>query len=256
MALPYRWQWRIERWKKSLRSLFGGGDEQPRPKICPACGALVGISATRCHECGTSLTFSLAAISRGLGKYFGGRAPVTSFVFVVNILLFGVSYLASVRAGAGGGLSILWGMSGEALDRLGASLPGAILQGQWFRLVTAMFLHGGLIHLGFNMMVLLDFGPMLEELYGSARYLFLYVTTGAAGFVASAFIGGHASVGASTALMGLIGAMIAVTTKRGGAYMRELRSRLTTWVVNKTRANIPNAVARLFGIFIEDTSVG
>ena len=232
MALPYRWQWRIERWKNSLGGLFGGENEPPRPKICPACGALVGISATRCHECGTSLTFSLAAMSRGLSKFFGGRAPVTTLIFIVNVLLFGLSYLASIHARAAGGLSMLWGMSGEVLDRLGASWPPAIRDGQWFRLVTAMFLHGGLIHLGFNMMVLLDFGPMLEELYGSARYLFLYVTTGIAGFTASAFIGQHPSVGASTALMGLIGAMIAVTTKRGGAYMRELRSRLTTWVVS------------------------
>ena len=80
MALPYRWQWRIERWKKSLRSLFGGGDEQPRPKICPACGALVGISATRCHECGTSLTFSLAAASMSLGGLIGGETSITTLI--------------------------------------------------------------------------------------------------------------------------------------------------------------------------------
>src|SRR4029077_17146879 len=94
----------------------------------------------------------------------------------------------------------------------------------------AMFLHGGLIHIGFNMMTLMQFGPALEELYGSARYLFLYAVTGAFGFLVSAFMG-HFSLGASGALLGLIGAMLAVTTKRGGSFMRELRSRLITSVV-------------------------
>jgi rhomboid protease GluP len=93
-----------------------------------------------------------------------------------------------------------------------------------------MFLHGGLIHIGFNMMALMQLGPALEELYGSARYLFLYVVTGAFGFLVSSFLGTN-SLGASGALLGLVGAMLAVTTKRGGAYMRELRSRLISSVI-------------------------
>ena len=100
----------------------------------------------------------------------------------------------------------------------------------WLTLFTAMFLHGGLIHIGFNMMALMQFGPAIEELYGSARYLFIYVFTGAFGFLASAFTG-HFSLGASGALLGLVGVMLAVTSKRGGAYMRDLRSRLISSVV-------------------------
>ena len=74
----------------------------------------------------------------------------------------------------------------KLLYRLGASNGGAVLYGhQWYRLVTAMFLHGGLIHIGFNMMVLLDIGPIVEELYGSARYLFLYIVMGVVGFLLS-----------------------------------------------------------------------
>jgi rhomboid protease GluP len=80
------------------------------------------------------------------------------------------------------------------------------------------------------MTALMQLGPALEELYGSARYFFLYVVTGAFGFLASAAIG-HFSVGASGALLGLVGLMLAVTSKRGGAYMRELRSRLISSVV-------------------------
>jgi rhomboid protease GluP len=234
LALSYEWQRRIERWKDGMRGLFGagGGQRQPRPQICPACGALVGISATRCHQCGSSLRFSMAAVNKRFAGIFGEHeAPVTSVLLIANILMLGVSWMALAAAGGGGGLSILWGLGGVTQYRLGSSFPYSIFyMNEWWRLVTAMFLHGGLIHIGFNMMALMQLGPALEELYGSGRYLFLYVLTGAFGFLVSAFMGNH-SLGASGALLGIVGAILAITTKRGGAYMRELRSRLISSVV-------------------------
>ena len=211
--------------------MFGGGDQQPRPKICPSCGALVGISATRCHECGTNLRFSMAAVNRSLAGVFSGPAPVTTALLVANLFMFGVEYMAVAAEGRGGGLSILGSMGGLSTFRLGASYGPAIFYGhQWYRLITAMFLHGGLIHIGMNMISLMNLGPALEELYGSSRYFFLYVVSGAFGFLLSAATG-HFSIGASGGLLGIVGAMIAVTTKRGGAYMRDLRSRLVSSVV-------------------------
>jgi rhomboid protease GluP len=196
----------------------------------------VGVSATRCHQCGTSLNFSMAAINKRFAGVFGGRAPVTTVLLVVNILVFGVSVVATLQAGKGQGLSLLWGLDGEALYRLGALWTPAILHGELYRLVTAMFLHGGLIHIGFNMMVLMDIGPVVEEVYGSARYLFLYTTVGIAGYVVSAFTPFRThpalAVGASGAILGLIGVMIAITTRRGGMAMQALRSRLISWVVS------------------------
>src|SRR5438445_2714439 len=170
LALPYRWQWRLERWKNAVRGFFGG-EQQPRPKLCAACGALVGISATRCHECGASLRFSLAALSKKLSGIFGqNEAPVTTVMLIANILMLGVSWLSFAAIGQGGGLTILWGLVGEPQFRLGATYPYLIFyRDEWWRLVTAMFLHGGLIHIGFNMMALMQFSPALQALYGSAR---------------------------------------------------------------------------------------
>ena len=230
MALPYRWQWQLDRWKNSLRSSFGGDKEPPRPKICPACGTLVGISATRCHECGTNLNFSVVALSKGLSGFFGGRAPVTSGLLIINVVMFGLSLLRTAKSGDGG-FSFLWNMSGRELYLLGADMPFESGLWQWWRAVTAMFLHGGLIHIGFNMMVLLDIGPVVEEVYGSALFLFLYLTSGVAGNLLSAWQGHAMSVGASGAILGLIGVMIAITTKRSGAAMHAERSRLISWVV-------------------------
>jgi rhomboid protease GluP len=230
LPLPYQWQLRFERWKQLFGGMFGGGGEK-RPKLCPACGSLVGINATRCHQCGTNLRFSLAAVSKGLSEFFGGHAPVTMAILIVNVVMFAVELMGSMQAGTSGGLSILWGMNGETLYRLGACFGPSIFSGhEWYRLVTAMFLHGGLIHIGFNMMVFLDLGPIVEEVYGSARYLFLYVLVGIASFLVSA-LAGHFSIGASGAILGLVGLLIAITTKRGGTHMRELRSRLISWVV-------------------------
>jgi len=191
----------------------------------------VGIHATRCHECGTNLRFGLAAWSKGLAEFFGGHAPVTVAILILNIVFFAAELMGTIQSGQFGGFSILWGMNGETLYRLGACFGPSIYQRhEWYRLITAMFLHGGLIHIGFNMMVLMDIGPIVEEVYGSARYLFLYVVMGAASFVVSS-LAGHLSLGASGAILGLVGLMIAITTRRGGAYMRELRSRLISWVV-------------------------
>ena len=236
MALPYRWQWRVDRARSAMRGFFRGGEQQPRPKICPSCGTLVGINTTRCHQCGTNLNFSMAALSKRFAGVFGERAPVTTTLLVVNILLFGVSVVATLQAGQGRGLSLLWGVDGETLYRLGALWTPAIVHGEPYRLVTAMFLHGGLIHIGFNMMVLMDIGPVVEEVYGSARFLFLYTATGIIGYVLSAFTPFRShlvlGVGASGAILGLIGLMIAITTRRGGASMQALRSRLVSWVVS------------------------
>jgi rhomboid protease GluP len=229
LALPYRWQWRIERWRQGLRRFFGGGEKPAaRPRLCPACGTLVGTTAKRCHECGTSLTFSLTAAGRSIGKLFGGEAPVTRVLLAINIAMFGITWLLTVRAG-GSGIGVLGGMNGDMLNRLGANVPGDVLYGEQWRLVTAMFLHGGLFHIAMNMMVLLNIGPNVEQVYGSPRFLFLYVLTGVLSFVVSSFVG-HISVGASGALMGLIGLMIAITTRRGGATMNMLRGRLLLWV--------------------------
>src|SRR5258708_37526530 len=144
--------------------------------------------------------------------------------------MLGASWLSFAAMGEGGGLTILWGLVGEPQFRLGATYPFLIFfRHEWWRLVTAMFLHAGLVHIGFNMMALMQFGPALEELYGSARYLFFYVVTGMFGFLVSAALGNY-SLGASGALLGLVGLMLAVTTKRGGSYMREIRSRLISSV--------------------------
>jgi rhomboid protease GluP len=231
LPLPYRWQWRVDKWKNAARGFFGGGEQQPRPKICPACGTLVGISATRCHECGTSLRFSLVAVSKSLGGTIGGETPVTTLILILNLLLFGVSLFATNQA-SGGGPNLFSGVSSRVLYQLGARQSIAILGGEWWRLVMPIFLHGGLLHIGMNSLFLVDIGPQVERIYGSARYLFIYVVTGICSFLASTawnlwiYRGFGVGIGASGALAGLIGVMLGMATGRGGSYAREIRAQM------------------------------
>ena len=234
MALPYRWQWRLDRWKSALRGFFGG-EQQPRPKLCPACGALVGISATRCHECGASLRFSLAALSKSLAGTIGGDYPITTVVLILNLLLFGISVLATSQST--GELNLFGGVDARVLYRLGARQSIAILSGEWWRLVLPIFLHGGLLHIGMNTMIFVDIGSQVEKIYGSARYLFIYVFTGVCSFIASTvwnlfrYGGFGVSIGASGAIAGLIGVMLGMTTRRGGTYAREIRAQMIRMVL-------------------------
>lgn len=161
-------------------------------------------------------------------------SPATYGILTLTVFLYSVSLMATLRASPGaalsGGLFNFGGISGLILQRLGASLPLPFEIAQPWRLVTAIFLHGSLIHIGMNTWVLMDVGPLVEEAYGSARYLFIYVVTGMLGFVLSSFRW-HQSVGGSGALLGLIGVMIAITSGRRSIGMQALRSNLIRWVV-------------------------
>ena len=237
MPLSPHWRWKIDRWRE--RFFSGSGEEkQRRPRLCPACGTLVGSTANRCHQCGASLTFSMAAMSRSLSKYLPSQSPVTYAILFACCGLYGLSLLLSVRYGfaispQGGGLGALFGIGsvgGPVLQRLGASMPLLIDLDQPWRFVTACFLHANLMHIVFNMWVLVDLAPTIEEIYGSARFFFIYVATGICGYILSGFFG-HFSIGASGALVGLIGILLAVTYRSRGGAMLQLRSQLYRWII-------------------------
>jgi len=240
VPLSVRWRYKIDRWRSQLAAMFHSEPRVSRPRLCPACGTLVGSTATKCHQCGANMTFSFAAASRSISRFMPQTSPVTYAMLAICSVMYALSFIITMKmsggAGAGGGFMNLGGISSQVSYRLGASLPlfgflggpGDIAQ-PW-RLVTAIFLHGGLLHIGFNMWVLMDIGPMVEELYGSARYLFLYVATGVCGYLLSSSLG-HFSVGASGSLLGLIGVLLAATTGRKSMGAQALRSSLIRWLI-------------------------
>jgi rhomboid protease GluP len=180
------------------------------------------------------VNYSFAAASKTLSRWMPQTSPVTYAMLTICCVMYGLGLVITMKMGGGvmsGGLMGLGGIGGEVNFRLGESIPYPYIISQPWRLITAIFLHAGLLHIGFNMWVLMDIGPIVEDLYGSARYFFLYVATGAFGYLASSTIGGHPSVGASGALLGLIGVLLAATTGRKNPAAQALRSSLIRWVI-------------------------
>lgn len=235
MPLPVRWRYKLDRWRSQAAAVFHSEPKPSRPRLCPACGTLVGATANKCHMCGANVNYSFAAASRSLSRWMPQTSPVTYAMLAICCVMYILSFIITMKVtggeGLGGGLMGLGGISTRVNLRLGASLPWVYNIEQPWRLITAIFLHGGLLHIGFNMWVLMDIGPMVEELYGSARYLFLFVVTGLCGYIVSSFFGGAPSVGASGALLGLVGVLLAATTGRKNLAAQALRSALIRWLV-------------------------
>jgi rhomboid protease GluP len=116
----------------------------------------------------------------------------------------------------------------EVLVQFGAKFnPYIALRGEYWRLVTPMFLHIGLMHLAFNSYALLAFGRDVENLFGRSRFLALYLLSGVGGAVAS-FVGNDAiSAGASGAVFGLVGAMLVFLLVYRNVFGQWGRQRLT-----------------------------
>ncbi len=100
--------------------------------------------------------------------------------------------------------------SGQVMVHFGANFGPYTLSGQWWRLLTYMFLHGGFFHIAMNMWCLWNIGALCESLYGRFTYAAIYLITGVAGGLASVGWNPNVlSVGASGAIFGLTGALIA-----------------------------------------------
>ncbi len=169
--------------------------------ICPECmtSAAVGFQCPECVRAGSTGTREVRTV---LGGPVPSRPTVTIAVFAVTCVVYALQYL---------------GVIADAVERF-AMWPAAIAyDGEFYRLLTAAFLHGSLLHIGFNMLVLWSIGPTLERILGHSRFLVLYLVAALGGSVASYVFSAPMtlSVGASGAIFGLMGALV-VAGKRLG----------------------------------------
>jgi rhomboid protease GluP len=149
------------------------------------------------------------------------RTPITVGLIAINALVF----VATLVGGAEffkpvGTVQIAWG----------SNFGPYTTDGDWWRLLTSLFVHFGIVHIVLNMLALAVFGPLVERLYGSVTYLLIYLFAGMAGSLASvSWHPGINSAGASGAIFGILGALLAAPLRAGDTFPIDVARSIRHW---------------------------
>lgn len=201
---------------------------RPSSVLCPSCGTLVGVKDPQCLTCGRRNPgmWGFAHALRNVGDDMGFAKLV--------MWACGALYLASLAADPEGvrtsGIFSFFSPSGRSIELFGAS--GAVpvfFHGRWWTVLSAAWLHAGVLHILFNLMLVRDLAPPTARLYGPGRTVIIYTVSGASGFLLSSAVGFFLpflplflhgavgiTVGASAPIFGLIGALV-YYGRRGGS---------------------------------------
>lgn len=184
--------------------------------ICPSCGKLISVNEERCPFCGAWRP-SLYGLAPGLQRFFGQRFDLVTFITGACVVLYVASLLLDPSAifQMNGGVMNLLAPSDVSLFRLGMTGSIAWQRNWWWTLFTAIYLHGSVIHILFNMVVMRNYLPLVDRFYGTARAFVIYTVAGVVGFLVSNLATGHPTIGASGSIFGLLGALIVYGRRTG-----------------------------------------
>ena len=193
-----------------------------KPRMCPHCRAFIDPKANVCEYCGEKVGKTFAQRpdpSLVLGGFISPSHYTTFLILLINFVFFIATLIMTTKV-TGQSASLFSGIDGEVLRLFGAKDRFSILlRGEWWRLITAGFLHGGTFHFLMNSWVLFDLGARVEEYYGTSRYLVIYLGSSIFGFLVSMYWSPYLSIGASAAACGLIGAMMAYGRRTGSSFI-------------------------------------
>jgi rhomboid protease GluP len=198
--------------------------------ICTSCGVLVGVEDERCYNCNRRNPglWGFAPALRSLGQDLG----FVPFVIGTCVFLYVLTLIFSQGAIGRVGVFTLFSPSTQALFLFGASGSFPVFEyGRWWTVLSAGWLHGGLMHIFFNMWATRQLAPATADLYGPGRMVIIYTAAGVAGFTLSSLAGefippililrgGQFTVGASASIAGLIGAILAYGHRSGSGHAR------------------------------------
>ena len=197
----------------------------PRATLCPRCRQLIGSEETVCSWCGTARSapwWKIASWAKGTVASDG----VIKAIITLNIIYYAISIIIAPPVG-------LLSPSQYSMMLLGAT--GTIPMdsyGNYWSLLTANYLHGGILHLIFNLMALRQIAPLAINEYGASRVVVIYTIGGVFGFLVSYLAGVSFTIGASAAVCSLVGSLLYYGKSRGGAYGSAIYSELSGWVVS------------------------
>ena len=197
--------------------------------ICPTCGKLISVSERECPFCGAKNP-SLFGYGPAIQRLFGRRLDLVALIVGACVALYILTLVLEPEAilHPAGGLFGLLGPGTRALYQLGMTGGVAWSQHWWWTVFTAIFLHGGLLHIFFNLMWIRQLGPYVDDMYGPARAFVIFMVSGAIGFLVSNLFAGTPTIGASGSIFGLLAALI-VYGRRTGSSM--LTQQIWTWAV-------------------------
>ena len=198
--------------------------------VCVSCGYLVGVNDEKCYHCGRRNPglWGFAPALRSLGQDLGFVPFMTGFCLV----LYGITLVLSGPSVLQGGLFNMLAPNSLSLYIFGASGAAPIFDaGRWWTVFSASWLHGGLLHIGFNIMWIRQLAPSVAEFYGPGRMIVIYTLSGAMGFTITSIAGQYLSflpipflqgattitVGASAPIFGLLGASVYYGRRAGSS---------------------------------------
>ncbi len=182
--------------------------------LCPRCHKIVSAEAETCPHCGQRKPglWGATATMRKLGLQLNFPHLITVFCGVLYLLALALDPSAIFQTQ---GLMQILSPSLEASIKLGVTGTRPVTYGWWWTLITAIYLHGGLLHIFFNMMWVRQLGPVVEELFGPFRLFAIFTIAGITGFIASTLAGHAFTLGASGSIFGLLAAAIAYGRRAG-----------------------------------------
>lgn len=206
--------------------------QKKRAILCPNCNSLISKNESRCPYCGITRPGSWWK-NNIWTRAFRGTDQLLKAIIYTNIGMYVLSLLLYPR---GSSLSInpftLLSPDSRSLLVLGAAGTYPIAHfGRWWTLVSANYLHGGVLHILFNMFALRYVGLLVIEEYGTYRMFIIYTLGGVFGFLVSYLFGVPLTIGASAAVCGLIGAVLYYGKSRGGAYGQIIFRQIGGWAI-------------------------
>jgi rhomboid protease GluP len=223
--------------------------------VCASCGSLVGVNDEKCYTCGRRNPglWGFGPILRRFGNDLGfvtlviyGCAGLYVATLIASLLLGRSVMSGSVFSmlGPDGGVLIMFGASG--------AIP-VFYYGRWWTVLSAGWLHGGALHILFNMMWVRQLGPAVADIYGAGRMVIIYTIACACGFLLSSamgyyvpnrFFGGAGiTIGASAPIFGLLGALVYYGRRGGSSMVRSeaLGYAVTLFVMGLILPGVDNA---------------
>ena len=200
--------------------------------LCPHCSKLISADERTCPHCGISrpgARWKNIPVTRGLLQ----SDQLIKTIIYANVGMYLISLLMNpTRMGLSANPFMFLSPSNGALLLLGSTGTIPIDQGhRWWTLVSANYLHGGILHIVFNMIALYQIGPLVLREYGANRLIGLYTLGGIFGFLVSYFAGVRLTLGASAAVCSLIGASLYYGKSRGGTYGQAIYKQISGWVL-------------------------